>query len=144
MPASSQTRSAIELWTCGSGSGPAGAPDAAATAASRRAGRRGGRGGARATGGGRGGPGAGVVAAALGPRVGVGEGRPAVRIPAAAGTARPAAALVVLVVALAEEPDQPHDQRADVEDAQPDHENPSGQRHSAWSLPLRRDSEGLS
>jgi hypothetical protein len=70
-----------------------------------------------------------MVAAALGPRIGVRERGPAVGIPAAAGTAGPAAALVVLVVALAEEPDQPHDERADVEDAQPDHEDPPGQRH---------------
>jgi hypothetical protein len=70
-----------------------------------------------------------VIAPPLGPWVGVGERWPAVRIAAAPGPAGPAAALVVLVVALAEEPDQPHDERADVEDAQPDHEDPSGQRH---------------
>ena len=58
---------------------------------------------------------------------------------AAATTAGAAAALVVLVVAQLEEPDQPDDQRADVKDAQPDHEDPSGQRHlvanatSLWS-----------
>jgi hypothetical protein len=70
-----------------------------------------------------------VVAAPLGPRVGVRERRSALGIPAAAGPAGPTAALVVLVVALAEEPDQPHDERANVEDAQPDHEDPPGQRH---------------
>src|SRR4051794_21887811 len=78
---------------------------------------------------GGGGPVAEMVAAPLGPRVGVGEGRAAVGIPAAAGPAGAAAAVIVLVVALAEEPDQPDDQRADVEDAQPDHEDPPGQRH---------------
>jgi hypothetical protein len=70
-----------------------------------------------------------VIAAPFGPRVGVRERRSAVGIPAAARAAGAAAALVVLVVALAEEPDQPHDERADVEDAQPDHEDPPGQRH---------------
>jgi hypothetical protein len=69
-----------------------------------------------------------MVAAPPGPRIGVGERRPAVRIATAPRPTGPAA-LVVLVVALAEEPDQPHDERADVEDAQPDHEDPPGQRH---------------
>ena len=60
-----------------------------------------------------------------GPRVG--QGRAAVR-PAARAT-RAAAAIVVAVVAQLEEPHQPDDQRADVEHAQPDHEDPARQRH---------------
>jgi hypothetical protein len=79
-----------------------------------------------------------VVAAPLGPRVGVRERRPTIGIVTTAGATRSAAAFVVLVVALAEEPDQPHDERADVEDAQSDHEDPPGQRHSeADPTPVR-------
>src|SRR3954470_18807296 len=77
-----------------------------------------------------------VVAATHGPRLGIGQ-----REPQAPGTGRrglglgrvaiaPAEVVVtVVVVAQPEEPDQPDDQRADVEYAQPDHEDPSLQRH---------------
>ena len=87
----------------------------------------------------RGGHVAGVVAPARRPRVGVRPGE----LEAALRTARrigprhvPARAAVIarvalVVVAQLEEPDQPDDERADVEDAQPDHEDPSLQRHPA-------------
>jgi hypothetical protein len=70
-----------------------------------------------------------VVTTALGPRIGVWERRTAGGIAAPAGPAGPAAAVIVFVVALVEEPDQPQHERADVEDAQPDHEDPPGQCH---------------
>ena len=68
-----------------------------------------------------------MVTAPTRPWIGVGQGR---AVGSAIGAApATAAALVVLVVAKLEEPDQPDDQRADVEHAQPDHEDPTGQRH---------------
>ena len=70
-----------------------------------------------------------MVTPAARPGAGVGQRRAAVGS-AATATAGAAAALVVLVVAQLEEPDQPDDQRADVEYAQPDHEDPARQRHS--------------
>src|SRR4051812_28942530 len=79
-----------------------------------------------------------MVTTATRPGAGVGQGRTAVGPTATAAGA--AAALVVLVVAQLEEPHQPDDERADVEHAQPDHEDPARQRHygaettSVWSL----------
>ena len=70
-----------------------------------------------------------MVAPAVRPGAGVGQRRAAVGSAATAATGA-AAALVVLVVAQLEEPDQPDDERADVEYAQPDHEDPARQRHS--------------
>src|SRR3954469_5428753 len=69
-----------------------------------------------------------MVTPATRPGAGVRQRRAAVGSTTAATGA--AAALVVLVVAQLEEPDQPDDQRADVEYAQPDHEDPARQRHS--------------
>jgi hypothetical protein len=42
----------------------------------------------------------------------------------------------IVVVAEAEEPDQPHDQQSDIEDAEADHEDPSFGRHAARMVPL--------
>jgi hypothetical protein len=71
-------------------------------------------------------------------RPGAGVGQRGAAVGPAATAAGAATALVVLVVAQLEEPDQPDDQRADVEHAQPDHEDPARQRHSKRSLPLFR------
>src|SRR6185503_11584342 len=50
------------------------------------------------------------------------------------------AVLVVVVLAQAEEPDEPDDQGPDVEDAQPDHEDPSLERHpDSKCKPARAD-----
>jgi hypothetical protein len=68
-----------------------------------------------------------MVTPAPRPRIRVRKGRTVVWTPPR--TAATAAALVVLVVAELEEPHQPHDERADVEHAQPDHEDPASQRH---------------
>src|SRR3954447_8205918 len=42
----------------------------------------------------------------------------------------------IVVVAEAEEPDQPHDQQSDIEDAEADHEDPSLGRHPVRMVPL--------
>src|SRR6478735_9254033 len=51
-----------------------------------------------------------------------------------AGTAGAVVLAVVIVVAQLEEPHQPHDQSTDVEDAEPDHEDPPLQAHPTANL----------
>jgi hypothetical protein len=47
---------------------------------------------------------------------------------------------VVIIVAEPEEPHEPHDESPDVENAEPDHEDPSLQGHVLPSLSLSRQS----
>jgi len=84
-----------------------------------------------------------VIAAARRPRLGIRPrqlepagrrtGRLGVRLRRAAAVAV-VAAVVRVVVAQLEEPDEPDDQGADVDDTQPDHEDPPFEGHPRFSV----------
>src|SRR6478735_9105300 len=85
-----------------------------------------------------------VVPTARAPRLGLGQrqlqtaaaGR-LLRLVAVVLAATEIVAVVIVVVAQSEEPHKPHDERPDVEDSEPDHEDPALQRHPGLTVSLR-------